>query len=71
VLALQGGKGEVPSEYIEMKLCEKFSCLPNELYQIPREKIELYLQIMNIENEFQKRDQRLSEKKLNKKRVPK
>ena len=71
MLALQGGKGGVPSEYIEMKMCEKFSCLPNELYQVPRKKIEIYLQMMNIENEFQKRDQRLSEKDLNKKRVSK
>lgn len=67
-MALQGGKGEVPFEWIELKLCEFFHCLPNELYQVPRKKIEIYLQMINIEAEFQKRDQRLSEKKLNKKR---
>ena len=69
MLSLQGGKGGVPFEFTEMKLCNYFHCLPNEIYQIPRKKIEIYLQMMNIEAEFQKRDQRLGNEKT--KRVPK
>jgi len=61
-VALQTKKG-VPFEFIEMQLCEKFSCLPSELAKQSWSKIELFIEMMNIEGEFQKRDRRLTEKK--------
>jgi len=62
VVALQTKKG-VPFEFLEYQLCEKFHCLPSELAKQSWGKIELFMEMMNIEGEFQKRDQRVAEKK--------
>ena len=62
ILALQGGK-EVPFEYRELKLCEKFGWTPTELAYQPWDKIDLFLNIMNIEGQFQEKEQRTAKQK--------
>lgn len=47
-LGIMRGKGKVPIEYIEYKLVEKFGL---GIYDLPAEKVNLFLQIMNYENE--------------------
>jgi len=59
----------VPFEYIEYKLCEKFSCLPSNLDEQSWEKIDNFLRFINLDNELQKKEQRLSDNK-SKKRFP-
>ena len=56
-MALQSGRG-VPFEFIEYKLCEKFSCLPSDLENQSWEKIENFLQFIDIENQYQEREER-------------
>ena len=63
ILALQGGH-EVPFEWVTMQLAERFHCLPSEIEQMPYEKISLYLDMINIESQFQSKEQRLEEQKL-------
>ena len=65
---MQSGKG-APSEFISMKLCEKFHWTIQELNSQPWEQIDLFLDMMNIENEYQNKKQRVAENKA-KKRIP-
>lgn len=60
-MALQTKKG-VPLEFLEYRICEKFGWTLTELSSQPWDKIELILGMMDIEAQFQKRDQRLAEK---------
>lgn len=61
-LALQTKKG-APFEFLEYQLCEKFHCLPTDLAKQSWDKIDLFISMMDIENQFEKRDQRLLEQK--------
>ena len=67
ILALQGGK-EVPFDYLCMQLAERFHCLPGDIEQLPYEKVELYLGMINIEGQFQAKEQRLAKEKT---KIPK
>jgi len=59
----------VPFEYVEMQLIEKFHWTIQELRSQPWEQIELFLEMMNIENQYSKREQKKLENK-SKKRFP-
>lgn len=61
-MALQSGKG-APFELIELRLCEKFSCLPSDLEKQSWEKMDLFLEIINIENQYKNKNERLANKK--------
>ena len=61
-MALQTKKG-VPFSFLEMQLCEKFHCLPLDLARQPWDKMELFLEMMQIEQQFSEKDNRLAEKK--------
>jgi len=54
ILALQYNR-EVPFEWIELQLCREFHCLPSQLSQESDEKMRLFLNMMNIESQFEKR----------------
>ena len=69
ITALQSGRG-APFEFVEMQLCREFHCLPSDLVNESWEKIELFLEIMNIESQFRDKEQRKLESK-SKRRVPK
>jgi len=56
-------------DYIEFKLCKEFHCLPSDLENQSREKIENFIQFINLDYEIQKKEQRLAESKT-KKRFP-
>ena len=62
-MALQSGKN-VPSEYVEYKLCEKFSWTLRELYAHPWDKIDIFLKIMHIEEQYTKQTQQKESLKL-------
>jgi len=62
VVALQTKKG-VPFEFLTLELCREFHCLPSQLRHESWETMELFLEMMQIEQQFQKRDQRVAEKK--------
>ena len=53
----------MPFEYIEYKLCEKFSCLPSNLEEQSWEKIDNFLRFINLDHEIQKKEERLVNKK--------
>ena len=53
-MALQTGKG-VPFEYLVLQLAREFHCMPEQIEKQPREKMELLLDIMGIEGQFQNR----------------
>jgi len=61
-VALQTKKG-VPFEFLTLQLCRELHCLPSQIQQESWQTMELFIEMMNIEGEFQKRDQRLVEKK--------
>lgn len=67
-MALQGGK-DAPFELIEMQLCREFHCLPDELERQDFAKMELFIEMMNLESQYRDRDDRLARQKL-KKRFP-
>ena len=48
---------------MEMRLCEKFGWTLQELESQSWEKIEMFLNIMNLEKQFQDRQQRLENQK--------
>jgi len=58
----------VPLPFIEMKLAERFHCLPSQIRQESWEDIDLILAMLEIDNQFAERDRRLSEKKYARKR---
>ena len=60
-MALQTGKG-VPFDYIEYKLCEKLHCLPSQLKKESWSKIDNFLSFMDIEAQFQKREDKKLER---------
>ena len=62
MVALQTKKG-VPFEFLELQICREFGWTLTELSSQPWDKIELILEMMQIEQQFQKRDQRIAEKK--------
>ena len=62
MVALQTKKG-VPFEFLEYRICKEFGWTLTELEVQPWNKIELILDMMNMEQQFQKRDQRLMEQK--------
>jgi hypothetical protein len=62
---LTGGKRAYPEEYIEMKFCEHFNLSPLEYARIPRKKIELWGQMLNIENEVAKVNEKRVEGRKN------
>lgn len=66
---MQGGH-DVPFEYVSMQLCEKFHWTIQELNSQPWEQIELFLEMINIENQYSKREERKLENK-SKSRFPK
>lgn len=61
-MALQSGKG-VPFEFIEFRFCSKFHCLPSDLEKQSWEKIELFIEMMNIENQYKNKEERLARRK--------
>lgn len=56
----------MPFEFVEYKLCEKFHCLPSDLAKQPWEKIGNFLQFINLEYEYEKKEKRLAEQKSTK-----
>lgn len=58
----------MPIEYLRMKLCEKFGWTLQEVDSQPWEEMDLFLDMMQMETEFQKRDQRIAEQKIHAKR---
>jgi hypothetical protein len=46
---------QIPDEYIDYVLCEKFGCLPSELDKEDDYKLEVFLQIMGFENQERER----------------
>lgn len=68
-MGLQGGKG-VPFEYISMQLMEKFHWTIQELNSQPWEQIELFIGMMNMESEYEKKKNRLAEQRTKQKRFP-
>jgi len=62
-VALQTGKG-VPFEYLILLLSREFHCLPEEIKKQPREEMEMILDMMNIEGQFQKRKEDSETRKL-------
>ena len=58
----------MPFEYIEYKLCEKFSCLPSNLDEQSWEKIDNFLRFINLDYEIQKKEQRVANQKAKAKR---
>ena len=53
----------MPFEIVEMKLYREFGWTPQELESQSWEKIETFLNIMNLEKQFQDRNQRLENQK--------
>ena len=62
MLGLQTKKG-VPIEFLRLKLCEKFGWTINELNAQPWNEIELFLSMMEIEQQFTEQENRLANKK--------
>ena len=62
MVALQTKKG-VPLQFMEIKLCEKFHCLPSQLRKESWEDIDMILGMAEIEQQFSERDNRLSTSK--------
>jgi hypothetical protein len=46
---LTGAGRAYPEEYVEMKFCERFRISPLEYAQLPRKKIKLWLQMIEVE----------------------
>ena len=46
---------EVPEEYVEYILCEKFSCLPSDLDKQDEYIIRIFLEIIGFENKEKER----------------
>ena len=67
ILALQSGRG-APFEFIEMQLCRELHCLPSDLVKESWEKIELFLEMMNLERQYQNKEERLAKQKIRAKR---
>ena len=53
-MALQNGKG-VPFEYLVLQLAREFHCTPEQIENQPRDKMEILLDMINIENQFRNR----------------
>lgn len=51
-----GSVQEMPIEYIEYILCEKFHCLPSELEKEDSKMIEIFIEIIGMENEARQRE---------------
>ena len=51
-----------------MQLCREFHCLPSGLVNESWEKIELFIEMMNIESQFRDREQRKLENKSKRRR---
>ena len=64
-MAFQTKKG-TPFEYQELLLCREFHCLPDELAKQDSNKMELFLDMINIERQFQDKRQRLAQQKSSK-----
>jgi len=62
-VALQTGKG-VPFEYSVLQLCREFHCLPEQIKNQPKETMDLILEMMYIENQFQNRKETSNKKKV-------
>ena len=58
-MALQTGKG-VPFEYLVLQLCREFRCLPEQIKNQSRESMELIIDMLNIESQFQQRKENSS-----------
>jgi len=58
-VALQTGKG-VPFEYLVLQLCREFRCLPEQIKNQSRESMELIIDMLNIESQFQQRKENSS-----------
>jgi hypothetical protein len=41
----------VPEEYLEMKMCERFHCLPHQLREMPEEDFRILSMLMTAEGE--------------------
>ena len=61
----------MPFEYVEMQLCRELHCLPSQLEKEEGSKMELFLEMMNLERQFQEREERLAKQKIRGKRFPK
>ena len=62
MVALQTRKG-VPLQFLEGKLCERFHCLPSQIRKESWEDMDLILGMIEIENQFAERDNRLATSK--------
>lgn len=57
ILAKQGSKNVLlPQEYIEYKLMQKLNVNPFEFYSLPEDKIRMYSEIINIEEQYENRE---------------
>lgn len=54
---------EIPDEYVDYILCEKFHCLPSELDKQDFYTIQVFLEIMGFENEKREREYKRLENK--------
>jgi len=53
-----------------MQLCRELHCLPSQLEKEEGSKMELFLEMMNLEKQFQEKEERLTKQKIKEKRFP-